>query len=115
MRYLHTYKLFESNDIDNFIDALTKELKSIDFDLTYSYVDGFLQIDRPGIGTFISFSLDFVLTNYEGTFSIDNLRKVCINNLESDKVDWKCSDVIKDEYDLLCTTILVFIDEWEKK
>ena len=114
MRYLQTYKLFESN-MDIFIDALTKELKSIGFDLTYSYEDAFLQIDKPGIGTFITFNLDGDPKLSKDIFSIDNLRKECLERLESNKIDWKCSDMIKDEYDLLCTTILVFIDEWENK
>lgn len=116
MRYLKTYKLFESN-MDNFIDALTKELKHIDFDLTYSYESAFLQIDKPGIGTFITFNLGgdpHLSSIFKDIFSIDNLRKECLERLEN-KLDWKCSDMIKDDYDLLCTTILVFIDEWENK
>ena len=110
MRYLKTYRLFESN-INNFIDALTEELKHIDFDLTYSYEDAFLQIDKPGIGTFITFNLDGDPKLSKDIFSIDNLRKECLERLESNKVDWKCSDMIKDDYDTLCTTILVFIED----
>lgn len=114
MKHLKTYKIFESYKI-KFIDDLAKELENIDFDLIYSESSMFLQIDRPGVGTFITFNLDGDANLSKDVFSIDNLRRECISRLESNKSDWKCSDMIKDDYDLLCTTILVFIDEWKNK
>ena len=36
MKHIKNYKLFESN-MDNFLDALTKELKPIGFDLEVVY------------------------------------------------------------------------------
>ena len=106
MRYLRRYT--ESNRLDSFIDDLTKELENIDFDLNYSYESDFLQIDKQGVGTFIYFDIS--------DFSIESLKKECNDKLNDDKSDWSlCTDTIKDDYDLLCTTILVFIDEYENK
>ena len=124
MKYLKSYQIFESTLALNyllhiykikFINALAKELENIDFDLIYSESSMFLQIDRPGVGTFITFNLDGDANLSRDVFSIENLRRECITRLESNKSEWKCSDTIKDDYDLLCTTILVFIDEWENK
>lgn len=117
MRYLKSKSVFEHLDngrLDGFIDDLTKELAEIEFDLTYSYEDGFIQIDKQGVGTYI----DFVLTEikeHPSDFSIKELKRKCNEILDDDKSGWKCSDLIKDDYDLLCTTILIFIDEYEKK
>lgn len=124
MKHLKSYQIFESTLALNyllhiykikFINALAKELENIDFDLIYSESSMFLQIDRPGVGTFITFNLDGDANLSRDVFSIENLRRECITRLESNKSEWKCSDTIKDDYDLLCTTILVFIDEWENK
>lgn len=108
MKHLTTYKLFESNYIKNFTEALDKELKSIGFDLVVFYdkdTDVEVEISKDG---------ETYLNYYMYQFSIDKLKKDCINNLE-DKSGWECSDIVKDDYDLLCTTILVFIDEWKNK
>ena len=118
MRYLNTYKLFERkiyfqrNNMDNFLDALTKELKPIGFDLEIVY-----DTDKaPDYKDSIDISKDgeTYLNYYMYDFSIDKLKEDCINNLE-DKSDWVCDDTAKDDYDTLCTSILVFIDEWKNK
>ncbi len=119
MKWLKTYKVFESKDLvysdKDFLDALTEELKQIGFDTKLYNNILILDIVKPGIGTFISFNLDGDPKLSKDIFSIDNLRKECLQRLENSKVDWKCSDMIKDDYDVLCTSILVFIDEWENK
>lgn len=119
MRYLKRFSetLDESSsnesieiNMDNFLDALTKELKPIGFDLEVlregtSDLDVYIELNKDG-ETYIDYTLD--------DFSINKLKEDCINRLE-DKSGWECNDTVKDDYDLLCTSILVFIDEWENK
>ena len=101
MRYLKSYN--ESNNrLDGFINDLTKELEHIGFDLTHSYEndEGCLEINKD-YETYIDFDLSY--------FSINELKKKCNEIIDDDKSSWPCDDVIKDDYDFLCTSILVFI------
>ena len=107
MKHLQSYKIFESNskeNLINFLESLKSELENMEFELNYSFEDEFLDIGKSGVGTYLSFDLS--------NFDIEDLKKQCIDRLDSNKSDWKCSDTIKDDYDLLCTGILVFIDEY---
>ena len=118
MKHISTFKLFESSEINDipdlnnmilvdFIDSFEKELESIGFYLTIE--DGYMEINNlndPPNNTGGAY-IDFCLAD----FSTEKLKKTCNDILDKDKLAWKCNNVIKDEYDLLCTTILVFIDE----
>lgn len=114
MKHISTYnELYEDKDIkldDNFIYALKRELSIIGFELDYKSAtfpgdinEPYVDINKNGT-TYIYFFLDY--------YNIEKLKKTCIDNLEEDKSSWECDVFTKDDYDLLCTTILVFIDEY---
>ena len=87
--------------IDEFVLILNEELKNIDFKIVIE--DDILEINYFENGeTYIDFSLD--------DFSIKKIKKECNNNLDNVQ-NFNCSEVVKDNYDLLCTTILTFLDE----
>jgi hypothetical protein len=95
--------------IDEFVLILNDELKNIDFKIVIE--DDILEINyfenshNPLFSngeTYIDFSLD--------DFSIKKIKKECNNNLDNVQ-NFNCSEVVKDNYDLLCTTILTFLDE----
>ena len=104
--------------MDNFLDALTKELKPIGFDLEVVLVGEDVDFYDKALDYKHSIEIskdgETYLNYYMYDFSIDKLKEDCINNLE-DKSDWVCDDTTKDDYDVLCTSILVFIDEWKNK
>lgn len=95
--------------IDEFVLILNQELKNIDFKIVIE--DDILEIhyfensNNPLFSngeTYIDFDLD--------DFSIKKIKKEC-NNFLDNVQNWHCSEDVKDNYDLLCTTILVFLDE----
>jgi hypothetical protein len=114
MKYLIPYNennkynsssLKSRRNIDEFIKELDKELKTIGFEIKlhgdYSICIGeIIEIERL---TYMSF--------YSYTDLIEELKKKCNEILDNDKSSWSCSDLIKDNYDLLCMTILTFLDE----
>ena len=115
MKYLKRFnesKKFNPT-FDEFINELSEELKHIGFkivvekpDLVYS--EGILEINDMDNGTYIDFDLE--------NFSIENLKKECskiLDELSNGYRDWdifQTTDDVKDGYDLLCTSILTFID-----
>jgi hypothetical protein len=106
----HLKKFNESNviniPIDEFVLILNEELKNIDFKIVIEYAEhiGYiLEINYFENGeTYMDFDLD--------DFSIKKIKKECNKNLDTVQ-NFNCSEMIKDNYDLLCTTILTFLDE----
>lgn len=87
--------------IDEFVLILNEELKNIDFKIVIE--DDILEINYFENGeTYIDFDLD--------DFSIKKIKKECNKNLDTVQ-NFNCSEMVKDNYDLLCTTILTFLDE----
>lgn len=113
MKYLKRFnesKKFNPT-FDEFINELSEELKHIGFTIVVEKPD-YLEINDIDNGTYLDFDLDNEF-NPELSFSIKNLKKECSKNLDelsNGSRDWDCTDDVKDEYDLLCTSILTFID-----
>ena len=99
--------------LDEFISELDKELSNIGFSIRREkesddvYIEIGEIIDFDG-NTYIDFYYD---SSLDDGFSIKDLKKECNKLLDEDKSEWKCSDDVKDNYDLLCMTILTFLDE----
>ncbi len=139
MKYLKAYnesKKYKPS-LDEFISELDKELSNIGFSIRREKESDDLYI--ISIGEIIDFDgntyIDFYYdTSLDDGFSIkalkaeftdnllknpqmintsiiDFLAKECNKYLDEDKSEWKCSDEVKDNYDLLCMTILAFLDE----
>lgn len=81
------------------IDDWDKYLK----DPNDSYIEICKDSDDLESDTYIDFDLI--------DFSIKELKSECNKFLDDDKSTWPASDLVKDDYDLLCTTILTFLDE----
>jgi hypothetical protein len=125
VKYLKSYnesKKYKPS-LDEFISELDKELSNIGFSIR-QYVDKTIRKQRLDIGEIIDFKKSTYIYFYVNTlqkdipvgeedfyFSIETLRKKCNILLDEDKSEWKCSDEVKDNYDLLCMTILTFLDE----
>ncbi len=115
MRYLKKYNEAKKYNpsLEEFISELDKELEMIGFSIRHEKEGD--DIDIIEIGEIIDFNnstyLDFYHDSSLGDgFSIKALKKECNEGLD-DKSTWECSDEVKDKYDLLCMTILTFIDE----
>jgi hypothetical protein len=99
--------------LNEFISELDKELSTIGFSIRrcgdgeYSTV----ALDTIEIGEIIDFDKSTYIDFYAEEFSIEALRKECNKDLDDDKSTWPCSDEVKDNYDLLCMTILTFLDD----
>ncbi len=125
MKYLKAYnesKKYKPS-LDEFISELDKELSKIGFSIR-QYADKTIRKQRLDIGEIIDFKKSTYIYFYVNTlqkdipvgeedfyFSIETLKKECNKLLDTDKSTWRFSDDIKDNYDLLCTTILTFLDE----
>ena len=118
MRYLKTYNESQKYNpsLSEFISELDKELETIGFSIKFNGDDDIIEI-----GEIVDFdnSIYYDFNTYynapslsnEYEFSIKALKKECNKDLDDDKSTWKCSEENKDKYDLLCLTILSFIDE----
>ena len=116
MKYLKSYnesKKYKPS-LDEFISELDKELSNIGFSIRHEkesddvYIISIGEIIDFDGNTYIDFYYD---TSLGDVFSIKSLKKECNKYLDEDKSEWKCSDEVKDNYDLLCMTILTFLDE----
>ncbi len=116
MKYLKSYnesKKYKPS-IDEFISELDKELSNIGFSIRREkesddvYIISIGEIIDFDGNTYIDFYYD---SSLDDGFSIKALKKECNKYLDEDKSEWKCSDEVKDNYDLLCMTILTFLDE----
>ncbi len=89
---------------NSFGDHMTA-INSLDNLDKYDPDDSYIEINKNGneSDSYIDFDL--------GDFSIQKLKDQCNEYLDDDKLTWIVSDVVKDDYDLLCTTILTFLDE----
>lgn len=64
--------------------------------------DVYFEINQDG-GTYMDFTLS--------KFSIESLREECNKYLDDDKSSWPADEEVKDNYDHLATTILVWLDK----
>lgn len=96
-----------SKDFGNHMSAIA-DMNVNDWDkyLNYPY-SSFIEVIKIGDSWENDAYLEFVL----GEFSIQGLKDECNKLLDDDKSTWFAPNLIKDEFDFLCTTILTFLDE----
>lgn len=115
MKYLISYKESKKYKptLDEFISELDKELSNIGFSIRRSGNGEYptVALDTIEIGEIVDFDKSTYLDFYTDEFSIEALRKECNKDLDDDKSTWESSDEVKDNSDLLCMTILTFLDE----
>lgn len=115
MRYLISYnesKKYKPT-LNEFISELDKELSTIGFTIKRNGDGEYSTIALDGIeiGEIADFDKSFYMSFYTEDFSIEALKKECNKQLDEDKSTWSCNDEVKDNSDLLCMTILTFLDE----
>ena len=104
MKYLKKFNESKKVKIslDEFISELREELKNIGFKIEI-LEEIYIEINDEEGGTYIDFDLEM-------GFSLKELIDKCNDTLDNVR-SYPCSEEVKDNYELLCMTILTFIDE----